>query len=74
MGALLGHLTAAPRGNRFQPANMSFALFPPLERPSRDNKDRRGQILQLAREEMSKWLNRHDVLFSGRTDLSPGLT
>jgi methylenetetrahydrofolate--tRNA-(uracil-5-)-methyltransferase len=74
MGALLGHLAAAPRGNRFQPANMSFALFPPLERPSRDKKDRRGQILQLAREEMSKWLNRHDVLFSGRTDLSPGLT
>ena len=36
LGALLGHITGGADADSYQPMNVNFGLFPPLEVPSRD--------------------------------------
>src|SRR5438552_5800430 len=54
-GSLLHYITHADAAN-FQPANITFDLLPPLEKPMRDRKQRHQLICQRALEEFSNWL------------------
>ncbi len=62
MGALHRHLTGAarPPGRPYQPSNVIFALFPPLEGPvarRRGGKEaRQAAYLERARREIAEWL------------------
>jgi methylenetetrahydrofolate--tRNA-(uracil-5-)-methyltransferase len=54
LGALLGHLaTAAPQG--FQPMNVTYGLFPPLEGRHRKRTDRRLAMAERALLELEPW-------------------
>jgi methylenetetrahydrofolate--tRNA-(uracil-5-)-methyltransferase len=59
MGALHRHLTGAahPPGYDYQPTNVVFALFPPLEGRHRGKAARREAYVERARKEMEKWLS-----------------
>ena len=54
-GSLLHYITHADAAN-FQPANITFDVLPPLEKPVRDRKQRHQLICQRALEEFSNWL------------------
>jgi methylenetetrahydrofolate--tRNA-(uracil-5-)-methyltransferase len=58
MGALHRHLTGAahPMGYDFQPSNVVFALFPPLEGHTRGKRARKEAYVKRARSEMEEWL------------------
>src|SRR5437868_5539627 len=53
-GSLLHYITHADAAN-FQPANITFDLLPPLEKPVRDRKQRHQLICQRALGEFSSW-------------------
>ncbi len=54
LGALLSHLaTANPKG--FQPMNVTYGLFPPLEGRHRKRADRRLAMAERALEELGVW-------------------
>ena len=54
LGALLAHLaTAAPKG--FQPMNVTYGLFPPLEGRHRKRADRRLAMAERALEALGPW-------------------
>lgn len=54
LGALLAHLaTASPKG--FQPMNVTYGLFPPLEGRHRKRADRRLAMAERALEELDGW-------------------
>ncbi|MCM2264654.1 MAG: methylenetetrahydrofolate--tRNA-(uracil(54)-C(5))-methyltransferase (FADH(2)-oxidizing) TrmFO [Desulfuromonadales bacterium] len=54
LGALLTHLsTAAPRG--FQPMNVTYGLFPPLEDRKRKRADRRLAMAEQALSDLGPW-------------------
>jgi methylenetetrahydrofolate--tRNA-(uracil-5-)-methyltransferase len=58
LGALYRHLTGAahPEGTPYQPTNVVFALFPPLEGRHRGKSDRKLAHLERARRELTAWL------------------
>jgi methylenetetrahydrofolate--tRNA-(uracil-5-)-methyltransferase len=62
LGALHRHLTGAahPQGNGYQPSNVVFALFPPLEaqlaRRRGGKEARKAAYLERARREIEAWL------------------
>ncbi len=57
LGALLTHLsTAAPKG--FQPMNVTYGLFPPLEGRHRKRSDRRLAMAERALEQLGPWWDR----------------
>jgi methylenetetrahydrofolate--tRNA-(uracil-5-)-methyltransferase len=58
MGALHRHLTGAahPPGADYQPTNVVFALFPPLEGRQRGKAARKSAHVERARRELSAWL------------------
>jgi methylenetetrahydrofolate--tRNA-(uracil-5-)-methyltransferase len=54
LGALLGHLAAAsPQG--FQPMNITYGLFPPLEGRKRGRRDRRLALAERALADLETW-------------------
>jgi methylenetetrahydrofolate--tRNA-(uracil-5-)-methyltransferase len=54
LGALLNHLaTANPKG--FQPMNVTYGLFPPLEGRHRKRADRRLALAERALEDLGPW-------------------
>jgi methylenetetrahydrofolate--tRNA-(uracil-5-)-methyltransferase len=59
MGALHRHLTAAahPPGYDYQPTNVVFALFPPLEGRHRGKAARKEAYVARARKEIETWLD-----------------
>jgi methylenetetrahydrofolate--tRNA-(uracil-5-)-methyltransferase len=57
LGSLLHYITHADT-KKFQPANITFDLLPPLERKIRDRQQRRKMQCELALAELDKWLNR----------------
>jgi methylenetetrahydrofolate--tRNA-(uracil-5-)-methyltransferase len=57
LGSLLHYVTHADP-KKFQPANITFDLLPPLERKIRDRQQRRKMQCELALAELDKWLNR----------------
>ena len=58
MGALHRHLTGAahPAGAEYQPTNVVFALFPPLEGRPRGKAARKSAHVERARTELAAWL------------------
>jgi len=53
-GALLQHLaTAAPRG--FQPMNVNYGLFPPLQQRARKRRERRLALAERALSDLENW-------------------
>ncbi len=55
LGALLGHLAAAA-ADSFQPMNINYGLFPPLEGRPRKRADRRLAMAERALADLSHWL------------------
>ncbi len=58
LGALHRHLTGAahPPGAEYQPTNVVFALFPPLEGRPRGKAARKSAHVERARRELAAWL------------------
>jgi methylenetetrahydrofolate--tRNA-(uracil-5-)-methyltransferase len=55
-GALLGHITGGGDAETFQPMNVNFGLFPPLEQKLR-KKERKRALSQRALAATDQWLN-----------------
>jgi methylenetetrahydrofolate--tRNA-(uracil-5-)-methyltransferase len=56
LGALHRHVTGArPAAGDFQPTNVVFSLFPPLEERHRGKAARKGAHVERARRELSTW-------------------
>jgi methylenetetrahydrofolate--tRNA-(uracil-5-)-methyltransferase len=58
LGALHRHVTGAahPEGLEFQPSNVVFALFPPLEGRHRGKAARKGAYAERARHDLEEWI------------------
>jgi methylenetetrahydrofolate--tRNA-(uracil-5-)-methyltransferase len=64
MGALLSHITGGADEKTFQPMNVNFGLFPPIEGPEGLNekgkrlkgKDRKQALSDRARRDFNSWL------------------
>jgi len=54
-GALVAHLTET-EPKRFQPSNVIFSLFPPLERRIKQKAERREALARRALEDISRWI------------------
>src|SRR5690349_16038278 len=55
MGALLGHITAGADAATFQPMNVNFGLFPPIEGTLR-GKERKQALSARALRDFDRWL------------------
>jgi methylenetetrahydrofolate--tRNA-(uracil-5-)-methyltransferase len=65
LGALLGHITGGADASNYQPMNVNFGLFPPIE--GRMKKANRKQAYTArAREALAEWVAPHAVLRSTR--------
>jgi methylenetetrahydrofolate--tRNA-(uracil-5-)-methyltransferase len=58
IGALHRHVTgvAHPDGHEFQPSNVVYALFPPLEGRHRGKAARKGAYAERARKDLQEWI------------------
>ncbi|WP_404713457.1 methylenetetrahydrofolate--tRNA-(uracil(54)-C(5))-methyltransferase (FADH(2)-oxidizing) TrmFO [Sphingomonas sp. MMS24-J13] len=54
LGALLGHITGGATAETYQPMNVNFGLFPPLDVRSK-KADRKGLMAARAREALATW-------------------
>jgi methylenetetrahydrofolate--tRNA-(uracil-5-)-methyltransferase len=57
LGALLGHITGGAEAATFQPMNVNFGLFPPLERAVKKT-ERKAAIARRALGDLDLWLGR----------------
>ena len=55
LGALLGHVTGGADAELYQPMNVNFGLFPPIEGRSR-KADRKALYTSRAREALEQWV------------------
>lgn len=60
LGSLLNYITRADT-KKFQPANITFDLLPPLERKIRDRQQRHKMQCELALAELDNWLRKAEV-------------
>jgi len=60
LGALLGHIVGGADAEHFQPMNVNFGLFPPLETPvkggRRGRRDRRAAYSSRALDALDSWI------------------
>ena len=61
LGALLAHVTGGADAKTFQPMNVNFGLFPPLETRKRKG-DRKAAQSARALEDLGTWLGPRDAL------------
>jgi len=54
LGALLGHITGGADATTYQPMNVNFGLFPPVEAKTR-KADRKGLMVARARADLAEW-------------------
>ena len=66
LGALLGHITGGAEATTYQPMNVNFGLFPPVE--GRKKADRKRAYTDRARAAMADWLNRRSDPSSSPAD------
>jgi methylenetetrahydrofolate--tRNA-(uracil-5-)-methyltransferase len=72
LGSLVHYITQAdPR--KFQPANITFDLLPPLEKKIRDRQLRRKMQCELALEELERWLKEIASVGSQNAEVAMGL-
>ena len=57
LGALLGHITGGAAADTFQPMNVNFGLFPPLEAQAK-RVDRKPALSRRALADLDRWLGR----------------
>ncbi len=57
LGALLRHITGGAEADTFQPMNVNFGLFPPVEIRAR-GRDRRREMSRRALADLDAWLGR----------------
>jgi methylenetetrahydrofolate--tRNA-(uracil-5-)-methyltransferase len=57
LGALLGHITGGAEAATFQPMNVNFGLFPPLERSIKKT-ERKPAMARRALADLEAWLGR----------------
>jgi methylenetetrahydrofolate--tRNA-(uracil-5-)-methyltransferase len=57
LGALLAHITKGADATHFQPMNVNFGLFPPLENETR-GRDRKQALAHRALADLDLWLGR----------------
>ncbi len=60
MGALLAHITGGAEAETFQPMNVNFGLFPPLEAPRKGRRGKRERALaytERAKSAAAAWLS-----------------
>ena len=60
LGALLGHVTGGADAATYQPMNVNFGLFPPLDAEVR-KADRKRGMTSRAREDLTGWLSEFPV-------------
>jgi len=56
LGALLGHITGGASAETFQPMNVNFGLFPPVE-TDKKGRERKRVLSQRALADLEQWLN-----------------
>jgi methylenetetrahydrofolate--tRNA-(uracil-5-)-methyltransferase len=56
IGALLSHITGEAMADSFQPMNVNFGLFPPLDTPLK-GRDRKAALAARARTALADWLD-----------------
>ena len=59
LGAILSHITGGANAETFQPMNVNFGLFPPIEQTGKRRargKDKKQMITSRALEDLDKWL------------------
>ena len=55
IGALLAHITGGAEAETFQPMNINFGLFPPLDQPAR-GRDRKAALARRGKRLRDEWL------------------
>jgi methylenetetrahydrofolate--tRNA-(uracil-5-)-methyltransferase len=55
LGSLIGHITQPAGASRFQPSNIHFGLFPPVEEKKIPRKEKKRFIVERAMTDMQKW-------------------
>jgi methylenetetrahydrofolate--tRNA-(uracil-5-)-methyltransferase len=55
IGSLLHYISHADP-KHYQPANIAFDLFPPLENPSRDRRERQIAVCEIARQKLTEYV------------------
>jgi methylenetetrahydrofolate--tRNA-(uracil-5-)-methyltransferase len=60
LGALLGHITGDAHADDYQPMNVNFGLFAPLEEKVQ-KKSRKTAMTDRARVDLAKWITDHDI-------------
>ncbi len=55
LGALLGHITGGAEADSYQPMNVNFGLFPPIEGKVK-KKDRKGTYTGRAKKALKEWI------------------
>ncbi|HEY9554112.1 methylenetetrahydrofolate--tRNA-(uracil(54)-C(5))-methyltransferase (FADH(2)-oxidizing) TrmFO [Allosphingosinicella sp.] len=58
LGALLGHITGGAEADSYQPMNVNFGLFPPIEGKVK-KKERKAAYTGRAREALKEWIADH---------------
>lgn len=56
LGALVDYITSE-RVAKYQPSNINFSLFPPLEPKVKRRKERRAKTIERARSDFDEWLD-----------------
>jgi len=56
LGALLGHITGGADAATYQPMNVNFGLFPPIEGARTKKADRKKLYTIRARADLEAWL------------------
>jgi methylenetetrahydrofolate--tRNA-(uracil-5-)-methyltransferase len=56
LGALLAHVTGEAKADTFQPMNVTFGLFPPMEGRIKGSRERKAALTARAKESLSGWL------------------
>jgi methylenetetrahydrofolate--tRNA-(uracil-5-)-methyltransferase len=60
LGALLAHITGGASPTSFQPMNVNFGLFPPLDKKAK-GKDRKQAMSTRALQDLSAWLGKKEA-------------
>jgi methylenetetrahydrofolate--tRNA-(uracil-5-)-methyltransferase len=68
-GALLGHITGGANAETYQPMNVNFGLFPPVE--GRKKADRKRAYTDRARVALAEWFNFPQPDATPPVDISP---
>lgn len=56
LGALLAHITGGADAKHFQPMNINFGLFPPLDPPPASKDQRKPALVARARADLAAWM------------------